>query len=384
MVKAVTTPEKFREQFPVFNSVTYLASCTQGALANQVAAAVKEDFCLMYSEGVSWQNRGLKAEEARRAIAGLINADVDEIALLPSATIAYYQVLSAINEGEKGRVLSTNLEFPSIGHVLQTADATRNRVEFLTVPTATWDSSGLMGELRDDALLLSVPHVCYNTGLTVPLEDIVSMAHDANIEVVSDVYQSVGVIPIDVKALKIDYLVGGTLKYALGVPGLGFAYVRRDKLPKIKPKLTGWQGRVNPVAFTVTPVDFPATARKMEIGTPSVLSNYAAGCAIGLLNAVGGTSIYHHVHQLAVQLTMELLENNFALLSPEQSDFIGPMVVVSSKNPERLGAQLASHKVIVGPRGAGVRVSFHYYNTESDVQGVVNALRKIRKSEGSI
>lgn len=383
-MKAGATPEQFRKQFEVFNHLVYLASCTQGALSKQVEGAILEDLSLMHAEGVSWRHRGLKAEEARHAIAKLINAEVDEIALLPSATIAYYQILSAINQDKKRRVISTNLEFPSIGHVLQTADSTKHAIKFLVLPTATWDISQLNNELRSDVALVSIPHVCYSTGLTLPLAVIIEAAHSAGIEVVSDVYQSIGVIEIDVKKLNVDYLVGGTLKYALGIPGLGFAYVRSDKLIRLDPMLTGWQGRLNPGAFTISPVDFPTSARKLEIGTPSVLSNYAAASGIECLSVVGNTVIENHVRRLAIQLTYELLERDVKLLSPIEPELIGPMVVVFSEDPERLSAQLVSRQLVVGPRGRGVRISFHYYNTESDVRAIVDALLSIRDSDGML
>lgn len=339
-----------------------------------------EDLDLMDTGGVSWATRRERIVSARGKIATLIGVKEAEIAMLPSATVAYYQILSAIDRNRGGRVLATNLEFPSIAQALQAAAGDAWKVDFVDLPTDRWEPELLYDELSDDTTLLSVPLVCYQTGLVLPIREIVREAHRRGIPVVSDVYQGVGAVEVEAGNWGLDYAVGGTLKYLLGSPGLGFAYVRTEHIGKCYPRLTGWQGRLDPDAFSPSPVDFPETARRLEVGTPATLAGYAADAGAGLLMSIEPEALYRHVRGLATQLTEWLTSAGVPLLSPQSADCIGPMVVVKSGVPQGLANRLREEGFVVGPRGAGVRVSFHYYNTEGDVENIAGAL--IKRYEG--
>lgn len=376
------TPQGFRTRFPVFRHLVYLASCTQGALSDEVRDAIIEDLDLMDTGGVSWERRRERILNARGKIATLMGAQESEIALLPSATVAYYQILSAIDRRREGRVLATNLEFPSIAQALQAAAGDAWQVDLLELPTDRWQPELLFDELRDDTILLSMPLVCYQTGLVLPIRKIVREAHSRGIPVVSDVYQGIGSVEVNANNWGLDYAVGGTLKYLLGSPGLGFAYVRAEHIEKCHPRLTGWQGRLNPDAFLASPVDFPETARRLEIGTPATLAAYAADAGAGLLMSIDSESLYSHVRRLVTQLTERLALAGVPLLSPQSADCIGPMVVVKSAAPQGLANRLREYGFVVAPRGNGVRVSFHYYNTEGDVESIAGAFIKLYERYG--
>ena len=108
-----------------------------------------------------------------------------------------------------------------------------------------------------------------------------------------------GVVPVDAPALGADHLVAGTSKYLLGLGGLAFLYARHPGTEDLPPSLTGWMGRVAPMSFDPTRLDFPAEARRFETGTPPLAAVYAADASLRLLLALRPEEVHTHVLHLA-------------------------------------------------------------------------------------
>ena len=102
-----------------------------------------------------------------------------------------------------------------------------------------------------------------------------------------DAYQTVGTRPIDVRALDVDFLAAGNLKFLMGVAGIAFLYVRAELIERLRPTLTGWFGRANPFAFDATLLDWAATARRFDTGTPPLINAYIARAGMDLVLEAG-------------------------------------------------------------------------------------------------
>ncbi len=90
-----------------------------------------------------------------------------------------------------------------------------------------------------------------------------------------DIYQSAGVLPLDVSRLAVDFAVGGCLKWLCGGPGNAFLYVRPD-LAHLKPRLTGWMAHAEPFAFEPPPIRYAEGPFRFLNGTPPIPCLYAA------------------------------------------------------------------------------------------------------------
>src|SRR5882757_610982 len=111
------TSEEFRSRFPALSEMTYLASCSQGALSDTLATALLEFQHTMLRHGAPWPIWMGEVDRARSLFADLINADVDEIAVLPTVSTAAYQVASTRDWKSRPTIVSTDMEFPSVAHV---------------------------------------------------------------------------------------------------------------------------------------------------------------------------------------------------------------------------------------------------------------------------
>src|SRR5205823_8232031 len=165
-----------------------------------------------------------------------------------------------------------------------------------TLPLESYDAV-----IDERTLVVPATHVCFRNGHKTDIAGLVRLSHDRGAYVFLDDYQRTGSGPIDVHALGLDFMVTGCLKYLLAAAGIGFLYVRRDLIDRLEPTVTGWFGRVNPFAFRIDAIDWPASATRFETGTPPVPNAYATLAALDLLDRVGYDSVATHVDRLVAK-----------------------------------------------------------------------------------
>lgn len=367
-------PAEFRGQFSVFEHTIYCASCSQGALSKTVQTAIG-DFVQGWDEqGARWDVWIESLESARRRFAALMHARPEDIAVLPSASEAVFQVVSSLGLTSDAAILSSRLEFPSIAQVL--VNAAGPRVKFVDQDGLSLTVDDYTGKLLNGAKLVSVPLVSYKNGFRPPVEDIAERAHRHGAAVLVDAYQGAGAVAVNVTEMGCDFLVAGSLKYLLGTGGVAFVYVHPHWHERLQPVMTGWFGRVNPYAFDPPTVDFPPTARRLETGTPAVLSARVADAALSLLAQLDAKRVESYVAGLVSALQSVVEDQGLQWVGHGTGKGTwGPMAAVQTSDPAGLDAYLRSRGIAGSPRGQAFRLSFHYYNTQADVLHIADALK---------
>lgn len=378
----MTTPEEFRLRFPALQDLTYFASCSQGALSDTLATALLEYQHTLLRYGAPWELWMREVDRARELFARMIHASVDEIAVVPSVSAAAYQVASTRDWRSRPRIVSTDMEFPSVAHVWLAQRGNGAEVAYVE------DRSGVVYPEDYDALidetcgLVSVPLVSYRNGVRLPVRSVLEKARNVGALTFVDAYQGAGVEPIDVRELGCDFLAAGSLKYLLGIPGIAFLYVRDGVEDGREPQATGWFGRRDPFEFDPRRIDYPANARRFESGTPAIPAAYGAVAGMRVLESLEPETVRDHIADLGHQAHDALAADGERLWSPAEKSLRGPQVAIRDTNPIDLAGFLAARGIVTSPRGELLRVAFHYYNTLADVETLVAALREYRKSGG--
>ncbi|GAB3961853.1 aminotransferase class V-fold PLP-dependent enzyme [Actinoallomurus acanthiterrae] len=352
----------------------HLASCSQGAVSDALADAMKEFQAVMYGPGDPWEPWIRCVDDARRRFAEFIGAHPDEVAILSCASEAAYQVASGFTWSPGDAIVTTDLEFPSVAHVWLAQRTRGAAVRFAPSTEGFATVEGYDRMIGAGVRLVSVPLISYRHGQRLPVAEIISLAHHRGAQVIVDAYQGLGVERVDVTEIGCDYLIGGALKYLLGIAGIAFLYVRGGLARDRDPELTGWFGRADPFSFDPHGLDYAATARRFEVGTPSVAAAYATVAGLRLLSAVDAAAITAHVSGLTGHLHAELTRLGVRVASPASAESRGPQVAFHDPDPGRLAALLAARGILTSPRGGLLRLAVHYYNDESDVEAVVRAL----------
>lgn len=371
---------EFRRWFPMLAQITHLATCSLGARSSRLDRALGEMSSAMAAQGAPWREFEHQAGLARRRFAALVGAVPDQIALLPNASIAAFQIASTRPWAQRPQIVAVGSEFPSIAHVWQA----QREAELLWVRTRDGDSAGdvvgaYAAAVGERVGLVSVPLTSYRESRRMPVAEIVGIAHAAGAPVFVDAYQAAGVEPIDVGESGCDYLVAGASKYLLGLPGVAFLYVR-SPAEEPTPSLTGWFGRVDPFRFDPHLLDHPDHARRFETGTPAVPALYAANAGFDLLAQVDVRDVRRHVGHLTAAAAQLLTDAGERLVGPVDPALRGAHVALLDPDPEGLAAWLADRRIVVSPRGDVGRLAFHYYNDLDDVLAACDGIARHRRS----
>jgi selenocysteine lyase/cysteine desulfurase len=372
------TLDEFRARFPIFKRRVYVNSCSQGALSTDVDEALRAFLDSWHESGSPWEMWVAQVERLRARFAASIGAGVDEIAVMPSASAGINAVASALSfTAPRSHVVIGDFEFPTMAQVWLAQERRGASIRRARPSPASPDTLPLEAYDRvidERTLIVPATCVCFRNGHKTDIAGLVRLSHDRGAYVFLDDYQRTGSGPIDVHALGVDFMVTGCLKYLLAAAGIGFLYVRRDLIERFEPTVTGWFGRVNPFAFRIDELDWPAGANRFESGTPAVPNAYAALAGLQLLDRIGYDVVGKQVDRLAARCASAAAEAGFLVRTPAAPERRGPLVVVQSVDGPALVQKLAARGIIASCRGNGLRIAFHGYNTEGDVDAVVNAL----------
>jgi selenocysteine lyase/cysteine desulfurase len=177
-----------------------------------------------------------------------------------------------------------------------------------------------------------------------------------------------------VKALGVDFAVGGMLKYLLGTAGVGFLYADRRRLAELVPTASGWFAQADTNAMDIFANDPAPTAARFQTGTPPVVNCYAAEAGIDLIRGVGVRAIEARIRELTGEAMDQLLDAGCQLATPREDHRRGPQVAIRSADAAALTARLAERGVIASWRDGNVRAMFHAYNDAADVDALIEGL----------
>src|SRR5215207_4234894 len=244
----------WRSRIPLLAHAIPMNNCSQAPQTEATRAAADAYLESWARDGMDWDAWMTEVERARVSFARLINADVDEVAVTSSVSHAVSAFASALHFDTNRRdVVASGAEFPTVGHVWLAQDSRGASVRWVPLSAhGTIDVAEYEKRIDERTMVVSACHAYFVNGFKQDVGAITDLAHSRGALVFVDAYQTLGTEPIDVKALGVDALAGGTLKYLMACAGIAFLYVRRDLAEELRPTITGWFGRVNPFAFDAT------------------------------------------------------------------------------------------------------------------------------------
>ncbi len=366
----------FREEFPILEKANYLVSNSLGPMPRTVPEKLAE-FARDWGElGVKAWNRGWweLPVEVGNEIAPLINAGDGEIVMMPNVTIAQTAVLSSIDfSRERDTVVMTELDFPSVRYAYaEMAQRLGARVVVVRSDDGlSIDPDKLHAAIDERTRLVAVSHVLFRSAYLMDADAICARAHQVGALVSLDSFHAVGVVPVDVKRSKPDFLTGGVLKWLCGGPGACFLYVSPSVRDQLKPALTGWQAHTRPFAFEET-MEYTSGAFRWLNGTPVIPALYAAAEGPRILRRAG----VHAIREKSLRLTSRLIEladqRGFTVNAPRDPARRGGTVAMDVPHGYEVTQHLLSRNILVDYRvGAGIRLAPHFFNREDELEEAV-------------
>jgi kynureninase len=378
-------PELWRDRFPILDSTTYLVNHSLGAMPAAVVDKLRA-----FTD--AWATRGVRAwaegwwtspVDVGNVLGRVLNAPPGSVVMHQNVSVIQALVASCLDfSGVRNKVVYTDQEFPSNMYVWEGMRARGARVESVPTTGVEVDTQRLLEAIDETTLIVPLSLVCYKTHFLVDAKAVCARAKEVGAIVLLDAYQALGTVPVDVQALGVDMVCGGSVKWLCGGPGAAYLYVRPDLLPNLEPRITGWAAHEEPFAFETGPQRYAHDIRRMLHGTPSVAAFLAATAGYETILEVGVEAIREYSIAMTEGLRGKLLGAGFRVSSPADPKRRGSTLTVAL-DPEENGPAfvkaLEERGILVDHRpGAGLRVSPHFYTLEDELEEIVEALVELR------
>jgi selenocysteine lyase/cysteine desulfurase len=377
-VETGSLPARCRHRFPILERLTYVNSCSQGALSDAVRAAYDDYLTGWDEKGAPWEYWVERSETARATFARLVGAEPDDVAVTTSLSAGVSALVSALTWDERPRLVISDFEFPTIGQISHAQQLRGAEVVVAGAAEAEIPLERFEQAIDERTKLVAITAVCYRNGARLPVEEIAQLAHERGALVLLDAYQAVGTYPLDVTELGVDFLAAGVLKYLLGSAGLAFLWCRPGLAEQLLPTQTGWFADRNIFDMDHRRYEPSPTARRFEAGTPPIPSIYAGIAGMELMMEIGIAETREHVLGLTERLITGVDELGGVVATPREPERHGALTCIRSTDTHALVAALAGDGIVTSDRDGNLRVSPHAYNTEEDIDVVLGSLLRHR------
>jgi selenocysteine lyase/cysteine desulfurase len=382
-----------RRDYPATEDSVYLDVAARGILSRDVRTAldwILDDATLRGGQKQLWFER---LEETRARFAKLINAEPDEIAFTKNVSEGLNIVAAGLPWAEGDNVVVA-LEAEHPNNVYPWLNLRRRGVALNGVPAVNGeiDTGRLISAIDGRTRLLSVASQTFSPGLRTDLDGLAEACARRGVFLLVDGAQSLGILDVDVKRTPLDALAVSTSKGLLGLYGMGFLYVRRDRAETMAPAYLARFGvdldeaheaEMGDAAYRLAP-----GARRFDLGNYNFPGAYAAHASLGRLLELGTKAIERHATRLARRLADGLAEQGLSVYGRGTAK-LGSIVCAGTLGGGHdttgdaamaaLYEHLAANRVRLSIRRGVLRFSFHLYNDDSDVDRVLALVKEWRR-----
>jgi kynureninase len=372
-----------RDDYPILGRTTYLINNSLGAMHRETRKRLQDYADLWDTEGVvAWNTWFPEMTHVANLVGATIGAPPGTTVLRQSVADAVVAVASCFDfRQRRNRVVTTAGDWPGT-HYFWTEHCARQGGELVVVPFEpdglTVDVDRVVAAIDDDTLLVSVSLVQFRTSALLDIAPVIEAAHRHGALVLLDAYQGVGTVPVDVSGSRVDFCVGGSVKFLCGGPGNGWLYVRPDLAETLRPSAVGWISHEKPFEFDWAQIRYAPGVMRFAGGTPNVPAAYAAAPGYQAIVDIGVQRIRERSMSLTQPLLEGALERGFTVRSPHGATRRGGHVTIDPGDAERVHDELIRRKFVVDYRpGSGLRAAPHFYNTADECTALLDEMASI-------
>ncbi|MGM0461202.1 MAG: aminotransferase class V-fold PLP-dependent enzyme [Fibrobacterota bacterium] len=303
-------------------------------------------------------------EECRKKTAARINCSPESIGFTQNTSHAVSLVAEGLNLKKGDEILVSPVEYPANYYPWKHLSRRGIKITELPADEPTPSPGTIEEYCTRKTRLVALSHVQYLAGHTTDLAGIAEICKKKNIYTFADLIQSVGVLPVDVSRLGIDFAAFGSQKWLLAPPGIGVLYIAKHLLNEITPVITGAFSVRNPLAPQEKHLEFQYTAKKFESGTMNFILFYALAEALDIIEEKTTDYIYTTAMEKRNYLCNLLIEKGYTIHSPGVKSALSPILTFSAATEEgtkTLYRTLAKGGVTATFRSNTIRFSPHYY-----------------------
>jgi len=368
---------QIRRQFPITKNKVYLNHAAQSPLPKPVAETVKKHV----DKASRFGQVSVKPEDlGKQHFAKLVGAKPAEIALIESTSMGLNMAANVLRYPPGSKVVTTDLEYPSVVYPWL-RKGLGAKIHYVKNVNGRVSLDDMEKAVDDKTVAVALSHVEYANGFRHNLRVLGELVHEHGAYLVVDAIQSVGTMPIDVVRDDVDFFMAAGYKWLLSPPGAAYLYVKDELIGKFEPSFVGWasvdQGMYETADFyDIWNLNLSKTASRFEVGSPSTMSFVGAAEAMKMLLGVGTDKVKTRITKLTDHVIDSAKDLGLELQTPEEKSCRSGIVNFRISKPLKLVERLGRKKIIVSARAQGIRVSPHYYNTEEEIDKLMEEVRK--------
>ncbi|MCK4236663.1 MAG: aminotransferase class V-fold PLP-dependent enzyme [Candidatus Krumholzibacteria bacterium] len=371
--------ETYRAEFPITDRYIYFDNAAVSPLSTRVRKAIDGLSDALSKEGVLCAEKAFgRVKEVRSSVAQFVGAAPEEIAFTKNTTQGVLLAANGMQWNVGDNVVMPAIEFPA--NVYPWIALGRRGVETRMVePERGRVTAEMIADRCDDRTrAVTVSFVQFSTGYRIDLEALGDFCRTNNIYLHVDGIQSLGMIPCDVRKLKVDFMSAGSHKWLLSPPGTGIFYCRNDLMGKMDVSNPGWTSVVDSHTFLDYDLTYREDAGRFEEGSLNIHGIHALGASVDRFLEIGMTMVEKRILSLTDLLDEGLTRLGFTVTSPRKASERSGIICFShtERKSDELHKTLSDAGVVCSLSEGAIRLSPHFYNNEAEVKKLLDILQK--------
>ena len=371
--------DRLRDEFPITRNYNYQNHAAVAPISRRAADAVRR--YLKHSEENSYLHGGFykHADRVRGQVAQLINADPDEVTFTKNTCDGLNLVANGLNWQNGDNVVTSHVEFPSNMYPWMALRSRGVQGRMVLEEDGRIPIERLTGAIDSRTRIVTISSVQFASGFRTDLATLGEFCQSKGVLLCVDAAQSLGVFPIDVKAMKIDFLASDGHKWLCAPEGSGLFYVRKELQGYLRPTTIGWLSMKEAFEFGKYQFEFADTARRYEAGCYNLCGVLGLGAAAEFALEVGIDRIAQRLLDLTNRLTAGVRDKGYRVISSRQPTEASSIVAFISDlhDHEQIQRHLElEHRVVIAVRCGRLRASPYIYNSEAEIDQLIEFLPK--------
>lgn len=318
-----------------------------------------------------------EVEQVRRLAAQLINAVPEEVTFVKNTTEGLGWVANGLNWSTGENVVTTNVEFPANIYPWMGLQARGVQLKMVPEENGRVPVERIVDAITSKTRVVTVSAVQFASGYRTDLVTLGRICKEKGVLFCVDAIQALGAMPIDVRAMNIDFLSADGHKWLCGPEGCGIFYCNSSLIGHLKPVMAGWLCMVDALDFGNYRFEFLDSARKFDTGSYNLAGVLGLGAAIEMLLDVGIDKISAHILMLTDRMVGKLRDKGYRVISSRRAGEASGIVAFISDVHDHAKIQKhlqAEHRIVIAVREGRLRSSPHLYNSIEEIDRMVELL----------
>ena len=374
--------ETIRSLFPALETYTYLNSAAVSPMPITAVEAINSQLMDVATHGSAHYQDWVDTKNRARGLAAeMLGVEAEQIAFMRNTSDGFATIANGLTWRSGDNIVSFGREFPANFYPWRRIrDEYGVELRLCSEKDGRVDIEELLSFIDGNTRVVALSSVQYASGYRADLERIGRAARAVDALFCADIIQGFGALPYDLPAQLVDAASGASHKWLCAAEGCGILYLSDRARERIKPTLVGWISVETPWDFEDREQPFRSTALALESGTATSSLFYGLEQSLKLLHETGAEKIETHLMKLSDQICDGLGGTDFNVISSRRPGEKSQIVCVKhsgGKHPNQIAEDLSSKKIVVSPRGDRLRIAPHFYNDQSDVDCLLDALRSV-------